>query len=356
MFAVGHVALAYLAGKTVAKPLRVSPNIPMLLVLSIIPDLDILVGESFHRGPTHSAIAALLIFIPALIFYRKRAAPYLTALTSHAVIGDLLIGGDLMLFWPLSTEKIFLPPPIPRLSIYGPANMILELSLFTAATAVMLHNREINTFFQPRPSNLLLTIPITTVLLPTFLSYPLRVPLLLALPHLFYLIIFSIAVLKGTAPTFRLVAETHGKNRNQNKRKTITTPRIASFIRKHQTATASALLTAIIVAVLAAYTFLAPPWVFNPPEVTVTGTITAPDQTLTKIIFINTSCGTRTETPLHPTSEKSATYTTTLENGYTYNIYITHLDPNGTQNETKIDTLTLHTNHKTITHNLTTHP
>ena len=111
LFAVGHMALAYLAGKRVAKPLRVSPNVPLLLVLSIIPDMDILVGEGFHRGPTHSMIATVLVFVPAFFFYRKRAVPYLVALASHAVVGDLIIGGDLMLFWPLSTGKVFLPAP-----------------------------------------------------------------------------------------------------------------------------------------------------------------------------------------------------------------------------------------------------
>jgi membrane-bound metal-dependent hydrolase YbcI (DUF457 family) len=197
MFAVGHMALAYLTGKISAKTLRVSPNVPLLLVLSIIPDMDIIVGEGFHRGPTHSVIAALLVFIPALYFYRKRAIPYLLALASHGLIGDLIIGGDLMLFWPLTAKKIFLPAPFPQLSIYGVANMALEFSLFIVATIVMLRNRDLFTFFQPHRSNLLLAIPVVTVLLPTFLGYPLKVPLLLALPHLFYLVVFSIAVLRG---------------------------------------------------------------------------------------------------------------------------------------------------------------
>ena len=98
MFAVGHMALAYLAGKISAKPLRVSPNVPLLLVLSIIPDMDILVGEGFHRGPTHSVIMAIIVFLPVLYFYRRKAVPYLLALASlfnkfyqmHRVISDNL--------------------------------------------------------------------------------------------------------------------------------------------------------------------------------------------------------------------------------------------------------------------------
>jgi membrane-bound metal-dependent hydrolase YbcI (DUF457 family) len=206
MFAVGHMALAYLIGKASAKPLRTSPNMPLLLVLSIIPDMDIIIGENFHRGPTHSVIAALLVFIPALFFYRKRAIPYLLALSSHALIGDLIVGGDLMLFWPITAEKFFLPAPFPRLQIYSVANMVLEFLLFVVATAVMLKNRDILTFFQAHKSNILLAIPVVTVLLPTFGGYPLRVPLILVLPHLFYLVIFSIAVLLSLSSAFKTPA------------------------------------------------------------------------------------------------------------------------------------------------------
>ena len=215
MFAVGHMALAYLLGKASAKPLEVKPNVPLLLVLSIIPDMDILVGSEFHRGPTHSIIAAILVFIPIFYFYRKRAIPYLLALASHMLIGDLIIGGRLMLFWPLLTTKIFLSAPFPQLSIYSSVNLALEFTLFIAATLVMLKTKDLLAFFQKHTSNLLLAIPVFTVLLPTFLGYPLVVPLLLVLPHLFYLIIFSIAVLRGLFPAHRLpvqlpkTAQTH---------------------------------------------------------------------------------------------------------------------------------------------------
>ena len=54
-FAVGHMALAYLIGKSSAKLLKVNLNIPLILVLSIMPDADILLGTyQLLRGPTHS--------------------------------------------------------------------------------------------------------------------------------------------------------------------------------------------------------------------------------------------------------------------------------------------------------------
>jgi hypothetical protein len=59
----------------------------------------------------------------------------------------------------------------------------------------LLKSRDISSIVKPRLSNLLLSIPIITVLLPAFLSFPLSVPTLLLLPHLTYTIIFSVSVL-----------------------------------------------------------------------------------------------------------------------------------------------------------------
>jgi membrane-bound metal-dependent hydrolase YbcI (DUF457 family) len=195
MFAVGHMALAYLLGKGSAKPLKINPNVPALLVLSIIPDIDILAGGDLHRGPTHSVIVAIVVFIPFFIIYRKKAAPYFLALLSHAAIGDLLVGGGVQLFWPITTAKVSLYPLIPKIAITSPLNVALETTLFIAATIIMYKTRDLHSFFQNKKTNLLLTIPIATVLLPTFLAYPLTVPLPLAAPHLLYLALFTVSVL-----------------------------------------------------------------------------------------------------------------------------------------------------------------
>ena len=187
------MALAYLLAKGSAQPLKVNINIPLVLVLSIIPDIDILAGEGFHRGPTHSVILAVLVFIPVFVLFRKQAVPYFLALVSHSLIGDLFIGGNLQLFWPVSTTHVSLPI-IPKISIFSPINIALELTLFITATLVMFKTKDLKLFFQKNTSNLLLIIPIATVLMPTFLAYPLNVPILLIPPHLFYLGLFMIAI------------------------------------------------------------------------------------------------------------------------------------------------------------------
>jgi len=189
------MALAYLLGKASAKFLKVSINIPLILVLSIIPDIDILLGfllkSEIHRGPTHSIITAILFFIPFFVLYRQKAVPYFAALISHSLIADFLIGGQLQLLWPLSTSEF----GFTFIAIDSSVNIALEFTLFVIAAFVMLKTRDLFQFFRNRKLNLILVIPIFTVLLPTFVSYPLSVPLLLVLPHLFYLLLFAISVL-----------------------------------------------------------------------------------------------------------------------------------------------------------------
>jgi hypothetical protein len=193
------MALAYLLGKATAKLLKVSINIPLILVLSIIPDIDILfdfiLNSDIHRGPTHSIIVAILVFIPFFVIYRRKAVPYFVVLISHSLIADLLIGGQIQLLWPLFTNEFGLCAlGFPYINIYNPINIAIEFTLFAIALIVMLKTRDLHHFFRNNKLNLILAIPIFTVLLPTFASYPLAVPALLVIPHLFYLITFSVSV------------------------------------------------------------------------------------------------------------------------------------------------------------------
>lgn len=191
MFAVGHIALAYLLGWGSAKILKVKAMAPLLVVLSILPDTDLIFGI-VHRGPTHSLITGTVVFIPFLIVYRKKAVPYLIALLSHSLVADYFVGGHLQLFWPITSKLYgFLPYYI---SITDPINIALETALFIVATIVMVKTKDIKQFFEKRLLNLLLVIPIFTTLLPTFIAFPIRVPILLVPGHLFYLILFAISV------------------------------------------------------------------------------------------------------------------------------------------------------------------
>ena len=197
------MAIAYLLSKASAKLFKVSFNVPLVLVLSVIPDIDlvfeVILRNGIHRGPTHSVITAILVFIPFFVFYRKKAVPYFVALVSHSLIADFVVGGQLQLLWPLSTREF----GFRYITIFSDINVALEFTLFIIAAVVMFKTRDIIQFFRKSKLSLVLAIPIFTVLLPTFVGYPLSVPSLLVLPHLFYLVLFSISVLIALKGIFK---------------------------------------------------------------------------------------------------------------------------------------------------------
>jgi hypothetical protein len=208
MFAVGHMSLAYLLGKLSSKFLKVNPNIAVLMVLSILPDIDIAIetftGLSIHRGPTHSLVVSLILFTPFFMFYGKRVVPYFLAFISHFLIGDFFIGGQLQLLWPLfKTSFGFFEAGFLYIHIYSVINLVAELFLFLIAVIIMAKMRDYRLFFAKNMTNLVLIIPITTVLLPTFVGYPFNEPLFLSSPiigatHLFFLALFGLSILNVT--------------------------------------------------------------------------------------------------------------------------------------------------------------
>ena len=190
MYAVGHFALGYLTGKLAAKSLDVNINFPLLFLASVFPDIDLLIHGLEHRGPLHSVILFCLVFIPIFAIYKKRAAPYFVAVIQHIIIGDYLIGGDLQLLWPLTTNMYGF-----HVGIASLINVALEWSLFLISMTFMIKTKDIFFLFKHHSSNMILAIPVLTVLLPTIISFPLYVPLALLIPHIVYLILFSIPII-----------------------------------------------------------------------------------------------------------------------------------------------------------------
>jgi len=189
MFAVGHLALGYITGKATSKLLNVNVNIPLLFVVSIISDIDLLIPGLEHRGPTHSLIIFSLLFLPIFMIYGKRATPYFIAMIQHSILGDCLIGGGIQLLWPATIYYGI------GIKITSLTNILTEWILFLTSLTIMFKAKDTWTLFQHHPSNLLLSIPVFTVLLPTLLSFPLSVPLELIIPHLTYLTIFTFSIL-----------------------------------------------------------------------------------------------------------------------------------------------------------------
>jgi len=190
---VGHIGLAYLLGKTSARTLKTRLNVPLVLVLSVLPDVDIALERLQvpfveHRHITHSVIVTLIVFVPFFLVYRKAAVPYFLALIQHALIGDYLTG-QVWLLWPFGQSFSL------GIGITSPLNIGLEWSVFVLSLLIMLKTEDMRDFFRPRKWNLALAIPTFTVLLPTFLSVPLEVPVWLIPPHVILTILFSASVL-----------------------------------------------------------------------------------------------------------------------------------------------------------------
>lgn len=187
---MGHLSFGYIAGKLTAQAAKVEMNVPIVLTLSVIPDIDILIPHVEHRGPSHSLLMAVIVFIPLFVLYGKMASPYFAALIQHSLIGDYIAGYGVQLLWPLTPQHFGVD-----INIRSPTNITLELSIFLVATAIMLKTKDLHALFQLHNSNLILAIPTFTVLLPTFLAFPLDVPSELILPHILYLILFLTSLL-----------------------------------------------------------------------------------------------------------------------------------------------------------------
>jgi len=184
-FAVGHFALGYILSKSAAQKLKTELNVPIVLTLSVIPDIDILIPFLKHRGPTHSVIIAIIVFIPILAFWRRKAIPYFIALAQHSVLSDVIIGGQTQLFWPLTSGYYGM-----EINIKSYTNICIEWLSFLAAITLLTKTKDIKKLLQPYNSNLILIIPVTTILLPTFLAYPIDVPPALIPPHAVFLSLF----------------------------------------------------------------------------------------------------------------------------------------------------------------------
>ena len=198
MYAVGHFALGYLAGKGSSKVLKAKINMPLLLVASVLPDMDLILQrlnpELFmHRGPTHSIITMTLIMIPFFLIFRKQAIPYYVALLSHALIGDFFTGG-IELFWPVSHGWF----GALNIDVNSLANGLTELALFAVTIIIMFKAKDLQKLLKPKNHNLVLIIAFGAVLGPLLSAgrgFESSLPVLLVVPSLFWVALFGYSML-----------------------------------------------------------------------------------------------------------------------------------------------------------------
>ena len=163
----------------------------MIFTLSVIPDIDIIIPFIEHRGPTHSILAMLIIFIPIFALYGKKATPYLLTLIQHPLVGDYFVGGKIQLFWPITTNHYGI-----ELGIKNPINITTETIMFIALILIMLKTRDIpNLLYNPKMTTITLIIPIYTLISPTLLKFPTDVPIPLIPPHLILTTAFLLPIM-----------------------------------------------------------------------------------------------------------------------------------------------------------------
>jgi heme A synthase len=132
------------------------------------------------------------VFVPFFLVYRKTAVPYFLALIQHALIGDYLTG-QVWLLWPFGQDYSLGTPKL--VGITSPFNIGLEWTVFVLSLVIMFRTDDLLNFFRQQKWNLALAIPTFTVLLPTFLSVPLEVPVWLILPHVALTLLFFASIL-----------------------------------------------------------------------------------------------------------------------------------------------------------------
>ena len=193
MFAVGHLALGYLTGKATAKSLNVDLNVSLAFFASVLPDVDLLIPGLTHRGPMHSFVVYVLIFLPFFILYGRRSLVYFVCVSQHIVLGDFLTAGNIgyiQLLWPLTSDWYGT-----GFIVTGLDNIALEWLLFSASFYLILKTKDVKLLLQRHLSNWMLTVPIVTIVLPVFFNIPLHAPLALFIPHMIFLALFSLSII-----------------------------------------------------------------------------------------------------------------------------------------------------------------
>jgi len=129
MWILGHLALGYISALLVSRYTGEKVIIPLVLLVSLLPDLDrFFEGILVHRGPTHSIIVAIALFMPIFLLFRNGFV-YFSALASHTLIGDYFVTGNPyeQLFWPVSNNWIGAPS---YLQLSGRFETMVEVALF----------------------------------------------------------------------------------------------------------------------------------------------------------------------------------------------------------------------------------
>jgi membrane-bound metal-dependent hydrolase YbcI (DUF457 family) len=137
-----------------------NPSIPVLLFLSVIPDIDLLF-RGFgveHRTFTHSFLFWLILFMPFFLVFGYKTLPYFIAVASHFTFGDLLMDST-MIFWPFSQSYLGLNIPM-----YSRPDIIIEATVLVLALGISYFNGDLSQIFSYNTKYVLMLLPLSIVL------------------------------------------------------------------------------------------------------------------------------------------------------------------------------------------------
>lgn len=189
MFAVGHLAFGYLFAKACQKFLKVDINLPLVFLLSLLPDTDLLISGLVHRGVTHSIIVLSFAFLPIFMFYQKRSVPYFVAIVQHSFPDDFLTGEGTQILWPLTTRFFGL-----EVSMTSMLSIAIEIGGFLLAITVLIASKDLVQLLKSQGTNLLLILPAVAVMVSAAISWINAASVALLIAHGVFLLIFTASV------------------------------------------------------------------------------------------------------------------------------------------------------------------
>jgi membrane-bound metal-dependent hydrolase YbcI (DUF457 family) len=165
MFLLGHMCWGFIIGTASRKAIvRARPlpsiNPHLLLLLSVLPDSDFLLGflGITHRTWAHSIFVWAIVFAPFFYKYRLQSIPYFSALVQHMLFGDAIVGLNTP-FWPVSTTSFGFG--FDSLSIQNVSVEELGLSMLVAWTIL---DRNIRNEFLSMSRGIRIIVPILNLI------------------------------------------------------------------------------------------------------------------------------------------------------------------------------------------------
>lgn len=189
------MALGYLTGKASSKVLGTGINIPLALILSVLPDIDLFLEPLLrHGGPTHSLVILGILFLPVILIWKKACIPYVAATASHSLIGDYLTRSvntrGVQLLFPITSRWYSAGlDEAELLYVYS------EIVLFILFLSLLLLTRDAKFMTKDHLSNSLLVIPILTLAVPIVIDFPMHVPIELIIPHIVLIAMLILPIL-----------------------------------------------------------------------------------------------------------------------------------------------------------------